>query len=140
MRHARRTTGRCTLGLLLATVLAMWQAPAGADVGEPTGPVIFTSTGDWLIRNSPTGGNAERSFRYGRGSDLPVVGDWNGNGGETPGVARNTGSGTWQWHLRNSLTGGPAARNRARSRSLPYLPPALSSGMYISATVESSIL
>ncbi len=108
MRHARRTTGRCTVGLLLATVLAMWQAPAGADVGEPTGPVIFTSTGDWLIRNSPTGGNAERSFRYGRGSDLPVVGDWNGNGGETPGVARNTGSGTWQWHLRNSLTGGPA--------------------------------
>lgn len=67
--------------------------------------MIFTD-GRWQARTTPSGGNAQLSFQYGRQSDLPVVGDWDGNGSETPGVARFTEAGTWQWLLRNSNTGG----------------------------------
>ena len=42
-------------------------------------------------------------FSYGRGADVQVMGDWNGDGSRTPGVFR---AGTWL--LRNSMSAGPA--------------------------------
>jgi peptidase M23-like protein len=42
----------------------------------------------WGIRNSNTGGVAEGEFTYGRSNDVLVVGDWNGDGIDTPGLVR----------------------------------------------------
>jgi len=44
-------------------------------------------------------------FPYGLPGDTPVVGDWDRNGVDTPGVVRVVGSGL-HWFLRNSNTGG----------------------------------
>ena len=43
-------------------------------------------------------------FHYGRVTrgDIPMVGDFNGNGRYTPAILRDG-----EWHLRNSLSGGP---------------------------------
>jgi hypothetical protein len=60
--------------------------------------------GVWYLRNSNTGGNADTTFRYGNtAGDIPVVGDWNGDGIDTIGVYR---SGVF--YLRNSNTNGIA--------------------------------
>ena len=52
---------------------------------------------------SPTSGPTQRAFRYGRATDAPVVGDWNGVGPTGIGVER-----AGRWLLRNRLSGGPA--------------------------------
>ncbi len=59
----------------------------------------------WLQRDSLDGGAATRSFVYGLAGDLPLVGDWDGNGSETPGVYRPAEA---TFYLRNSNTGGAA--------------------------------
>ncbi len=67
---------------------------------------IVRAGGQWHLRNSLAGGEADKVFTYGRvgtrGEDVPLVGDWNGNGRDTVGIVRD---GTW--HLRNTLSGGP---------------------------------
>ena len=56
----------------------------------------------WFLKNSNLSpGVADISFAYGYGSDLPVAGDWDGDGRWTPGVVRGT-----TWHLR--ATNDPA--------------------------------
>ena len=57
----------------------------------------------WTLRDSATGGSPTRQFNYGLPTDIPIMGDWNGNGVKTPGVVRGN-----CWLLRNSLSGGPA--------------------------------
>ena len=52
------------------------------------------------------GGAADLSYTYGTTTDLALVGDWNGDGIDTPGVARNTPAGI-AWSLRNTNTPGP---------------------------------
>jgi hypothetical protein len=81
------------------------------DGTDTIGVVRATAGGNiqWLLRNSNTGGAAEISAVYGRvATDLPVVGDWNGDGTDTVGVARVRDDGRIQWLLRNSNTGGAA--------------------------------
>jgi stage II sporulation protein D len=80
---------------------------ARADVFEPVQiapakPGIFRDR-DWYLRNSLSGGGADIHFRYGRADDIPLVGDWNGDGRQTPGVFRDG-----DWYLRNSPSGGGA--------------------------------
>ncbi len=55
------------------------------------------------LANSLRGGAADAAFYYGRRSDRFVVGDWDGNGTDTPGVRRSA-----TFHLRNSNSGGTA--------------------------------
>ncbi len=55
------------------------------------------------LRQSQTSGPADFSYRYGDAGDIPLMGDWDGNGTETPGVVRN---GTW--YLSNNNTTGVA--------------------------------
>ena len=59
------------------------------------------AAGTCAIRTPPA--RAWRSFGYGGTTDLPITGDWDGNGTFTPGVVRN-GS---RWYLRNANTTGP---------------------------------
>jgi hypothetical protein len=63
----------------------------------------------WALRNSNTGGVADIQFDYQNGSNqIPVVGDWNGNGIETIGVVFLNGgvNGQHHWVLRNSNSAG----------------------------------
>jgi hypothetical protein len=53
------------------------------------------------LRNSATTGVGDIVFVYGDPSDTTLMGDWNGDGTDTPGVVRNG-----VWHLRNSNTTG----------------------------------
>jgi hypothetical protein len=72
----------------------------------------------WLLRNSNSAGLADLSFVYGRGGDVPIRGDWNGDGKDTAGVVRFVTAGTpAQWLLRNSNTSGAADLNFRYGRS-----------------------
>jgi hypothetical protein len=61
----------------------------------------------WYLRNSNTDGVADIAFQYGNPGDVPVVGNWDGIGGQSVGVFRTQGTGTF-WYLRNSLSTGVA--------------------------------
>jgi hypothetical protein len=58
----------------------------------------------WELRNSNTAGPPDKVFTYGTVSDVPVVGDWDGDGTTTPGVVRDPNL----WLLRNAVSGGSA--------------------------------
>ncbi|MEA2844239.1 MAG: hypothetical protein QOJ69_1910, partial [Actinomycetota bacterium] len=63
--------------------------------------------GTWFTTNHFDSGVAEDVFGYGNPTgDIPIAGDWDGNGTETPGVVR---SGTW--YLVNGLNRGFADVN-----------------------------
>ena len=73
------------VGALVATP---GPGPAGAQPpGTASKPAIFHN-GTWYLRNSMTTGGANLTFPYGRQGDIPVMGDWDGNGTDTVGVAR----------------------------------------------------
>ncbi len=52
----------------------------------------------WYLRNANSAGNADTFFSYGRTSDVPVAGDWDGDGSVTPGVVRGN-----LWILNNGF-------------------------------------
>ncbi|MFP5257265.1 MAG: CAP domain-containing protein [Acidimicrobiia bacterium] len=55
------------------------------------------------LRNSTSSGEPDRSFTYGLRTDEHFVGDWDGDGVDTPGVRRGS-----TFYLRNSNSGGSA--------------------------------
>ena len=76
---------------------------------QPSGFLIETvgvyrpTTGQWLLRTSNTSGSPNLTFTFGgQPGDLPVAGDWNGDGRTDLGIFRN---GTF---LRGVLTTTPA--------------------------------
>jgi len=70
-------------------------------VREPQPAVV---RGDrWFLRTSRTSGPADVEFQYGSPGDIPLFGDWYGNGGRTPAVVRDG----W-WYERYSNTSGYA--------------------------------
>jgi hypothetical protein len=70
--------------------------PAGEQVG-----LVDGSSGQWHVRTS---GGAEVSFYYGTPGDVPIVGDWDCDGVDTPGAYRQSNGFVY---LRNSNTTGP---------------------------------
>jgi uncharacterized repeat protein (TIGR01451 family) len=79
----------------------------GAVSGSATLTVTLAQAvfrdGIWYFRNTNTTGGADESFAFGAPGDIPVTGDWTGNGIVSPGVVRNG-----VWYLRNSNTPGVA--------------------------------
>jgi fibronectin type 3 domain-containing protein len=57
----------------------------------------------WYLRNSNSPGAPDITFQYGAPGQVPVAGDWDGNGTTTPGVFDPS---TATWYLRNSNSGG----------------------------------
>jgi hypothetical protein len=84
------------------------EASAATDPTNPRDPdihtvgLVDTSTGDWYLRNS-TG--VVRKLTFGNPGDQPIVGDWNGDGFETPGLFRSSDG---FFYGRNSNTTGIA--------------------------------
>lgn len=72
-----------------------------------TGVDVFRSfRGSWSLRDSNSAGTPTvPTFQLGTVGDVPVVGDWNGDGHDTIGIYRPS---TNLWHLRNSNTSGSA--------------------------------
>lgn len=58
----------------------------------------------WQVRQVEGSGAPDLVFAYGRPGDMPVAGDWNGDGVASAGVVR-AGN---RWLLRNSNSAGPA--------------------------------
>jgi RHS repeat-associated protein len=76
--------------------------------GDATPGVFRRSTNEWILRNSNSAGDPDiAKFSYGAAgapyNDLPVVGDWDGDGDDTIGVFRRQDN---TWHLRNTNTAG----------------------------------
>jgi hypothetical protein len=111
--------------IALAVIIGLVEGLSGASTKvaknpDPPGSGIASSrssvpsklgvvrNGHWLLRSSLTEGpNTVPTFVFGRPDDIPVMGDWNGDGTQTAGVVRATDSGM-QWFLRNSNNSGPA--------------------------------
>jgi hypothetical protein len=68
-----------------------------------TSAPVGTPIPRWYLKNSNTaGGSSDIAFRYGTNGDVPVPGDWNNDGIDTPGIVH----GGNVWHIRNSNTSG----------------------------------
>ncbi|KPV51187.1 hypothetical protein SE17_22645 [Kouleothrix aurantiaca] len=67
----------------MVALVATFAAPSG----NAKAAGIATGRG-WYLRNSNSGGVANLGFFYGLPGDIPIVGDWNGDGYDTPGVVR----------------------------------------------------
>lgn len=75
----------------------------GPGRGRTTLGVFRPTNGLVYQRNSPTTGFAENEFIYGIQNDVPVAGDWDGDGKDSPGIYRNG-----VFYLRNSNSTGAA--------------------------------
>jgi thermitase len=73
------------------------------NITNSTSSIGVFRNGLWYLRNSNTDGIADLAFTYGQPGDIPVVGDWDGNGIDNVGVYRNS-----VFYLRNSNTNGIA--------------------------------
>jgi len=72
-------------------------------VGNGVHTVGVVRGNQWLLRNRNSTGNPDISFTFGQPGDIPVVGDWDGDGRDGIGVVRGS-----RWILRNTATPGPA--------------------------------
>jgi hypothetical protein len=78
--------------------------PVDSASGPGRYPGVFRSQQNhdahWYLRFSNTTGNHDVAFSFGDTCDIPIVGDWDGDGDDTVGVWRNG-----MWHL-NGVNGG----------------------------------
>ena len=91
---------RATIVLTAITLIFGVSIPAVGQEGSVG--IVDSSTGEWYLRD--LAGNTTRFF-YGNPGDLPMVGDWDCDGDETPGLYRQSDGFVY---LRNSNTEGPA--------------------------------
>ena len=70
---------------------------------RPLSPTLFVALSVILSSTSVSVDEADIVFAYGLAGDIPIRGDWNGDGYDTPGVIRGD-----MWYLRNSNSDGPA--------------------------------
>jgi hypothetical protein len=84
--------------LLLDGCEVFFEAPPSDGFG-----IVDAQTGQWYLRDPANG--ATTSFFYGDPGDLPMVGDWDCDGDETPGLYRQSDGFVY---LRNSNSQGVA--------------------------------
>jgi hypothetical protein len=83
--------------------MAMAGTPAVAGSPGDTTGVVDQTTGIWYLRDASNG--ATTSFYYGNPGDYPIVGDWNCDDIDTPGLYRQSDG---YVYLRNANTQGNA--------------------------------
>ena len=88
------------MGLIAALIVV---GAAGPALAQGSVGVVDTSTGQWFLVN-PSNGQTT-SFSFGNPGDLPMVGDWDCDGDETPGLYRQADGFVY---LRNSNNQGVA--------------------------------
>ena len=105
------TTNIAAQTALSTSFLAGQKGVSGDFDGDGVTTLGSFTNGTWKIRNTfvtpvvfgqPVG---IRTITFGSSGDLPVVGDWNGDGIETPGVFRPS---TGQFTLTNSTVDNPS--------------------------------
>jgi hypothetical protein len=76
--------------------------------GELSGDISATAmspltfSGQWHLNNGPDG-VSEKFVYFGRRGDVPISGDWDGNGREELGVVRhNPGTGAYDWYTSSA--------------------------------------
>jgi hypothetical protein len=90
----------------VSTRLMVFALSAALTVGLLPGPGLqaaAASSDAFHLRHVHGGGDADVTFTYGRAGDIPITGDWNGDGRTTIGVVRGN-----RFHLRNANSGGAA--------------------------------
>lgn len=97
--------------------LNTWYVTGDWDGNGTRTPGVIRRVGTgWVfsLRNSTGAGPADiHPFAYGSSElDYPVVGDWDGDGTDTPGVVLTPREATAQltWQLRNANSAGPPTR------------------------------
>lgn len=96
------------LAMVAVAAAAAVAASAGTAAAEPNTPDRpGVAGGTWELRDSLTTGPATTRFGFGRTTDFPITGDWDGDGVSTPGIVRAV-NGNWVWYLRNSNSAGAA--------------------------------
>ncbi len=100
----RRSTMLLSAALLATTMLVAVAAPPEAAATAPVHTVgmVDTDQGRWFLWD-PLFGDVD--FYFGNPGDVPFVGDWDGDGTETPGLYRQSDG---YVYLRNSNTQGIA--------------------------------
>jgi hypothetical protein len=86
---------------MIATMVAI---PASAGVPADSVGVVDETQGLWYLRDPGTG--ATTSFYFGKPGDFPIMGDWDCDGIDTPGLYRQSDGFVY---LRNSNTEGVAS-------------------------------
>jgi hypothetical protein len=104
-RTTRRGASRRQRFVLAVVVLvispASQTAVTHAQPAEVLSRPAVVRGNHWFLRNTLSSGVSDSSFIYGLTGDVPLMGDWDGDGTETPGVVRGN-----TWYLRNSNSTG----------------------------------
>jgi len=70
-----------------------------ADDDIATAPGVFRGGLNWYLDNANNGNLAEQVIRFGLPGDIPVVGDWDGDGYDNVGIVRAGANGMLNWYL-----------------------------------------
>lgn len=102
----------------LTTIPVVGTIPSSTQILTAQGPLAFS--GGWVAQDNVPG--TTKSFTYGGAGDIPVMGDWNSDGWDTPGVVRyNRTSGGLDWLLTNKkLTTSPVGGLGAAQTTLSW--------------------
>jgi hypothetical protein len=107
-------TGTGQVGVGVVEVIRTSDPAIPEDPTTHLKPFVLT----WKLRTSQTPGTPDvAQFEYGRGIDIPVVGDWDGNGTMTVGIYEPD---TGVWKLRNSNTKGTPDFNTPGQSGFAY--------------------
>ena len=93
---------RRRLAVVLTAIILLLGAAAPAVAQQGSVGIVDTLTGEWYLLD--LAGNTTKFF-YGDPGDLPMVGDWDCDGDETPGLYRQSDGFVY---LRNSNSQGAA--------------------------------
>jgi hypothetical protein len=87
------------------TRIGSFKFPSCVDRAKDSIGLYDAATQTFFLRNSNSTGPADITFGFGAAGDLPITGDWNGDGTDTVGVYRPSTGG---FFLRNTNSAGPA--------------------------------